>query len=85
MGSLAIPIAVTSILALNPKGSEMTESAGIPACSNVIPSWILHELHDPQSPKAVSATSLSRSAAKTSGSIGLLAVGLDWKMNSVSE
>ena len=37
-------------------GSVITTAAGTPRRSKVMPSCTLHELHDPQSPMAVSTT-----------------------------
>ena len=77
IGRSPSPSASTSRRALNANGSVMTVAVGTPARSRVTPSWTLHELQDPQSPKAFTTTLQRLSASNTSGSIGLLAVGLD--------
>jgi hypothetical protein len=52
-GYPGIPCMAAIALAVGTKGSVHITAAGLPCFSNTIPSCILHEEHDPQSPVAV--------------------------------
>ena len=50
----------------------INSTVGSPSFSASMLSWTLHDVHDPQSPKALMTTSaLVRSASKTSGSAAI--------------
>ena len=61
--------------AVGMNSSVQITAAGTPRASNAIPSCRLHELHDPQSPMAVTTASQWSSASSTSGAATRVALG----------
>ncbi len=56
-GSFGIPEFSAVVLAINSKRSVHRVTVGLPRFSSSTESWILHVVHDPQSPMAFITTS----------------------------
>jgi hypothetical protein len=72
MGSLGNPSALASTRPRVTNSVEQMVAVGTPRFSSAMASWILHDVHEPHSPTALSTTSHCASASSISVGAGVL-------------